>query len=77
VCVVVEPSVLFVERSAFAGFRFLARGDHSRRRWYLHYGLLHRDVEKLLAERVKGASTAISVWNWSLAASRSAVGREK
>ncbi len=38
-------------RSAFAGFRFPPEIIVLSVRWYLRYGLSHRDVEELLAER--------------------------
>jgi transposase-like protein len=38
-------------RSAFAGFRFPPDVIVLAVRWYLRYGLSHRDVEELLAER--------------------------
>jgi hypothetical protein len=40
-----------VNRSAFSGFRFPAEVITVAVRWYLRYGLSHRDVEELLAER--------------------------
>jgi transposase-like protein len=40
-----------VSRSALAGFRFPADAVVVAVRWYLRYGLSHRDVEELLAER--------------------------
>ena len=44
-------AVPVVERSAFAGFRFPPEVITVAVRWYLRYGLSHRDVEELLAER--------------------------
>jgi hypothetical protein len=41
----------YVERSAFAGFRFPPEVITVAVRWYLRYGLSYRDVEELLAER--------------------------
>ena len=41
----------YVERSAFAGFRFPPEVIVVAVRWYLRYGLSYRDVEELLAER--------------------------
>ncbi len=38
-------------RSAFSGFRFPTEVITAAVRWYLRYGLSHRDVEELLAER--------------------------
>ena len=38
-------------RSAFAGFRFPPEVILIAVRWYLRYGLSHRDLEELLAER--------------------------
>nr|MBA2303301.1 IS6 family transposase [Acidobacteriota bacterium] len=38
-------------RSVFAGFRFPPEVITVAVRWYLRYGLSHRDVEELLAER--------------------------
>jgi transposase-like protein len=38
-------------RSAFAGFRFPPDVIVRAVRWYLRFGLFHRDVEELLAER--------------------------
>jgi transposase-like protein len=40
-----------VPRSAFAGFRFPPDVIVLAVRWYLRFGLSHRDVEELLAER--------------------------
>jgi len=40
-----------VPRSAFAGFRFPPEVIALAVRWYLRFGLSHRDVEELLAER--------------------------
>ena len=40
-----------IDRSAFAGFRFLPDVILLAVRWYLRYGLSYRDVEELLAER--------------------------
>ena len=37
--------------SVFAGFRFPPEVVSVAVRWYLRYGLSHRDVEELLAER--------------------------
>jgi hypothetical protein len=39
------------QNSVFAGFRFPAEVISAAVRWYLRYGLPHRDVEELLAER--------------------------
>jgi len=44
-------TVTVIERSAFAGFRFLPEVITVAVRWYLRYGLSYRDVEELLAER--------------------------
>jgi transposase, IS6 family len=44
-------SRLSVPRSSFAGFRFPPEVIVVAVRWYLRYGLSHRDVEELLAER--------------------------
>jgi hypothetical protein len=41
----------YCDRSAFAGFRFPPEVITVAVRWYLRYGLSHRDVEELLAER--------------------------
>jgi hypothetical protein len=41
----------YVERSAFAGFRFPPEVITVAVRWYLRYGLSYRDGEELLAER--------------------------
>src|SRR4051794_23199844 len=41
----------YVDRSAFAGFRFPPEVITVAVRWYLRYGLSYRDVEDLLAER--------------------------
>lgn len=48
-----ETSALTVPRttSVSAGFRFLPDVISIAVRWYLRYGLSHRDVEDLLAER--------------------------
>lgn len=40
-----------VDRSAFAGFRFLPEEITVAVRWYLRYGLSYRDLEELLDER--------------------------
>ena len=40
-----------VDRSAFARFQFPPEVITVAVRWYLRYGLSHRDVEELLAER--------------------------
>jgi hypothetical protein len=40
-----------VSPSAFAGFRFPAEVTSVAVRWYQPYGLSHRDIEELLAER--------------------------
>ena len=40
-----------MERSAFAGFRFLPEVITVAVRWYLRYRLSYRDLEELLAER--------------------------
>jgi transposase-like protein len=40
-----------VDRSAFAGFRFPPEVITLAVRWYLRFGLSHRDLEELLAER--------------------------
>jgi transposase-like protein len=44
------------ESPSFAGFRFPPDVILLAVRWYLRYGLSHRDIEELLAER---ASTSI------------------
>ena len=41
---------LRVGRSAFGGFRFPPEVITVAVRWYLRYGLSHRDPEELLAE---------------------------
>ena len=41
----------YVQRSAFAGFRFPPEVITVAVRWYLRYGLSYRDMEELLAER--------------------------
>ncbi len=40
-----------VDRSAFASYRFPPEVIMLAVRWYLRYGLSHRDVEELLIER--------------------------
>jgi transposase, IS6 family len=45
------PGVPVPRRSAFAGFRFPPEVIVLAVRWYLRFGLSHRDVEELLAER--------------------------
>ena len=49
-------------RSAFAGYRFPAEVIVVAVRWYLRYGLLYRDVEELLAERVD--VDHVTVYRW-------------
>ena len=41
----------YVDRSAFAGFRFPPEVITVAVRWYRRYGLSYRDMEELLAER--------------------------
>jgi transposase-like protein len=45
------PGVPVPRRSAFVGFRFPPEVIVLAVRWYLRFGLSHRDVEELLAER--------------------------
>jgi IS6 family transposase len=49
--------------SAFAGFRFPAEVIMVAVRWYLRFGLSHRDVEELLAERGVEVDH-VSVYRW-------------
>ena len=52
-----------VLRSSFAGFRFPPDVITPAVRWYLRYGLSHRDVEELLVER--GITVYhVSVYRW-------------
>jgi transposase, IS6 family len=53
----------YVERSAFAGFRFPPEVITVAVRWYLRYGLSYRDVEELLAERGV-AVDHVTVYRW-------------
>jgi IS6 family transposase len=49
--------------SAFAGFQFPPEVITVAVRWYLRYGLSHRDVEELLAQR--GVTVDhVSVYRW-------------
>jgi len=51
--------------SVFAGFRFPPGVISAAVRWYLRYGLSHRDVEELLAER--GVTVDhVTVYRWVL-----------
>jgi transposase-like protein len=50
-CVDLEPPVLTVQRSAFAGLRFSPEVITVAVRWYLRYSLSYRDIEELLADR--------------------------
>jgi transposase, IS6 family len=46
-----RPRPAPIPRSAFAGFRFPLEVIVVAVRWYLRFGLSHRDVEELLTER--------------------------
>jgi transposase-like protein len=50
-------------RSACAGLRFPAEVIVVAVRWYLRYGLSHRDVEELLAERGTEVDH-VTVYRW-------------
>jgi hypothetical protein len=52
-----HPRPAPVPRSAFAGFRFPPDVIVLAVRWYLRFGLSHRDVEELLAERNSAAGS--------------------
>jgi IS6 family transposase len=46
-----RPRPAPIPRSAFAGLRFPLEVIVVAVRWYLRFGLSHRDVEELLTER--------------------------
>ena len=53
----------YVDRSAFAGFRFPPEVITVAVRWYLRYGLSYRDLEELLAERGVEVDR-VTVYRW-------------
>ena len=63
-CVDLEPPGPNVDRSAFAGFRFPPEVITVAVRWYLRYGLSHRDIEELLAERSIEVDH-VTVYRWA------------
>jgi transposase-like protein len=60
-----RPRPAPIPRTAFAGFRFPAEVIIVAVRWYLRFGLSHRDIEELLIERGVEVDH-VTVYRWVL-----------